>query len=64
VVGVVAAWIQLGEQPDALEAVGIGLIAAALAILTARGIWISRGPKPLDAPVGAAVETQRAGTSD
>ena len=38
VVGVLAAWIQLGERPGALEAVGMGLILAALAILTARGL--------------------------
>ncbi len=36
VVGVVSAWIQLGEQPGAVEAVGMGLIVAALAVLTAR----------------------------
>lgn len=36
VVGVVSAWIQLGEQPGALEGVGMGLIVAALAVLTAR----------------------------
>jgi drug/metabolite transporter (DMT)-like permease len=38
VVGVLAAWIQLGEQPGTLEAIGMGLIVAALAILTARGL--------------------------
>jgi drug/metabolite transporter (DMT)-like permease len=38
VVGVISAWIQLGEQPGALEAVGMGLIVAALAILTVREI--------------------------
>lgn len=38
VVGVVAAWIQLGERPDAVEAVGMGLILAALAVLTVRGL--------------------------
>jgi drug/metabolite transporter (DMT)-like permease len=42
VVGVLAAWIQLREQPSALEAVGIGLIVAALAVLTARGLVNSR----------------------
>ncbi|MBN1320823.1 MAG: EamA family transporter, partial [Thermoleophilia bacterium] len=42
VVGVVTAWIQLGEQPDALEAVGMGLILAALAILTALGLRAGR----------------------
>jgi drug/metabolite transporter (DMT)-like permease len=38
VVGVIAAWLQLGERPGAPEAVGMGLIVAALAILTARGL--------------------------
>jgi drug/metabolite transporter (DMT)-like permease len=38
VVGVLAAWIQLGEQPVALEAVGMGLIVIALAILTVREV--------------------------
>ncbi|MBN1630303.1 MAG: EamA family transporter [Thermoleophilia bacterium] len=42
VVGVVAAWIQLGERPSAVEAVGMGLILAALAVLTARGFWSGR----------------------
>jgi drug/metabolite transporter (DMT)-like permease len=32
VVGVLAAWIQLGETPTALEAAGMGLIAIALAL--------------------------------
>ena len=42
VVGVLAAWIQLGERPGALEAVGMGLIVVALAILTARELRNSR----------------------
>lgn len=42
VVGVIAAWAQLGERPGALEAVGMGLIVAALAILTAREVRNSR----------------------
>ena len=42
VVGVMSAWIQLGERPGAMEAVGMGLILAALAILTARGMLSSR----------------------
>ena len=41
-VGVVSAWIQLGERPGALEAVGMGLIVIALAILTARELVASR----------------------
>ena len=42
VVGVAAAWIQLGERPGAFEAAGIGLILLALAILTARELARSR----------------------
>jgi drug/metabolite transporter (DMT)-like permease len=42
VVGVVAAWIQLGERPGLLEAIGMGLIVIALAILTAREVGASR----------------------
>jgi drug/metabolite transporter (DMT)-like permease len=42
VVGVLSAWIQLGERPGALEAIGMGLIVAALAVLTARGLLSSR----------------------
>jgi drug/metabolite transporter (DMT)-like permease len=41
VVGVLSAWIQLGERPGALEAVGMGLILAALAILTVRELRTS-----------------------
>lgn len=36
VVGVIAAWIQLGERPGVPEAVGMALIVAALSILTVR----------------------------
>jgi drug/metabolite transporter (DMT)-like permease len=42
VVGVVAAWIQLGERPGLLEAAGMGLIVIALAILTARELVASQ----------------------
>ncbi len=42
VVGVVAAWIQLGERPGVLEAAGMGLIVIALAILTARELAASQ----------------------
>ncbi len=42
VVGVVAAWIQLGERPGLLEAAGMGLIVIALAILTARELAASQ----------------------
>lgn len=42
VVGVVSAWIQLGEQPDLIEGIGMGLIVVALAILTSRELVASR----------------------
>ena len=38
VIGVAAAWIQLGERPSAGEAAGMALIIGALAIVTARGL--------------------------
>jgi drug/metabolite transporter (DMT)-like permease len=47
VVGVLTAWIQLGERPQALEAVGMGLILTALAVLTARGLLASREARVL-----------------
>jgi drug/metabolite transporter (DMT)-like permease len=50
VVGVIAAWIQLGERPGALEALGMGLIVAALAILTARELRNSRQAAKADSP--------------
>ena len=42
VVGVAAAWIQLGERPTAMEAAGMTLIVTALAALAAYGIVASR----------------------
>jgi len=49
VVGVVAAWLQLGEVPTAAEAVGMALIVGALAILAARGLTAGRRrPSPAD----------------
>jgi drug/metabolite transporter (DMT)-like permease len=42
VVGVVSAWLQLGERPGALEAAGMALIVAGLAVLTAWGFKRSR----------------------
>lgn len=33
VVGIIAAWLQLGERPGALEAAGMGLVVLALALL-------------------------------
>ncbi len=38
VVGVVTSWLQLGEQPTAVEATGMVLIIAALALLAAYGV--------------------------
>ena len=49
VVGVVAAWLQLGERPTAVEAVGMALIVGALAVLAARGLAAGRRrPSPAD----------------
>ena len=42
VIGVAAAWIQLGERPVPVEAVGMALIVAALAILAVRGVLAER----------------------
>jgi drug/metabolite transporter (DMT)-like permease len=50
VVGVVAAWIQLGERPGPFEAVGMALIVAALAVLTARGLRAGREPSRVKPP--------------
>ncbi len=47
VVGVAASWIQLGEQPTGIEAAGMALIVAALAVLAAYGV--RRGRRALDA---------------
>ena len=49
VAGVVAAWLQLGERPSAVEAVGMALVVGALAVLAARGLaagW--RQPSPAE----------------
>jgi len=42
VVGVVAAWLQLGERPSAGEAAGMALIVAALVIIAVRGLIVAR----------------------
>jgi drug/metabolite transporter (DMT)-like permease len=42
VIGIAAAWLQLGERPTAGEAAGMALIIVALAILTARGLVLGR----------------------
>jgi drug/metabolite transporter (DMT)-like permease len=43
VVGVIAAWLQLGEVPTAVEAIGMALIIGALAVLAAYGLAAGRG---------------------
>ncbi|MCL5735630.1 MAG: EamA family transporter [Actinobacteria bacterium] len=43
VVGVVSAWIQLGERPDAYEATGMILVVGALAVLAMRQLAVRRG---------------------
>jgi drug/metabolite transporter (DMT)-like permease len=42
VVGVIAAWIQLGETPALVDGIGMVLIIVALAVLTACGLVASR----------------------
>jgi drug/metabolite transporter (DMT)-like permease len=42
VIGVTAAWLQLGERPTEGEAAGMALIIAALAIITVRGLVLGR----------------------
>jgi len=57
VVGVIAAWIQLGEQPALVEGVGMAMIIAALAVLAAGGLVAARrgaaaaGEEPVLLPV-------------
>jgi drug/metabolite transporter (DMT)-like permease len=46
VVGVLSAWIQLGERPSPLETVGMLLVIGALAILTAREVLFGRRAAP------------------
>ena len=49
VVGVVAAWLQLGEVPTLVEGIGMALIVGALAVLAARGLAAGRRrPSPAD----------------
>jgi len=59
VVGVLAAWIQLGEQPGTLEAVGMALIVAALSIITIRGVLKGREDPPAEIPQGEGPPAQR-----
>jgi drug/metabolite transporter (DMT)-like permease len=56
IVGVVSAWIQLGEQPGMLEGVGMGLILIALAILTVRELAASRPRYPGISPGPVSAE--------
>jgi drug/metabolite transporter (DMT)-like permease len=57
VVGVAAAWIQLGEVPTPVEGIGMALIIAALAVLAAHGLLAGRrgtaaaGEEPAVRPV-------------
>ena len=56
VVGVIAAWLQLGEVPTAVEAVGMVLIVVALAVLAAYGLLAGRregegGEEPTVRPI-------------
>jgi drug/metabolite transporter (DMT)-like permease len=46
VVGVIAAWLQLGEVPTAAEGVGMVLIVGALGVLSARGLAAGRRQPP------------------
>jgi drug/metabolite transporter (DMT)-like permease len=48
VVGVLSAWIQLGERPGTLEAVGMALIVGGLAVLTAWGFRRGRQAPQLE----------------
>ena len=48
VVGVVASWLQLGEQPAAVEAAGMVLVIAALALLAVYG-YLGGGREPASA---------------
>ena len=43
IVGVIAAWIQLGEVPTLVEGIGMGFIIGALAVLAAYGLFA--GPR-------------------
>ena len=43
VIGVLAAWLQLGERPAPIEAAGMALIGAALAMLAWNPLESGRG---------------------
>ena len=46
VIGVLAAWLQLGERPDAWEAAGMALIIGALTVVAVRGLVAAREGGP------------------
>ena len=50
VLGVLAAWLQLGEAPSPLEGAGMTLIVAGLAVLAAAGLAAGRGGGASAAP--------------
>jgi drug/metabolite transporter (DMT)-like permease len=54
IVGVVAAWLQLGERPSLAEAAGMGLILAGLGLLLATGAKPEARGAGLYGPPGAA----------
>jgi drug/metabolite transporter (DMT)-like permease len=47
-VGVLAAWLQLGEVPTLVEGIGMALIIAALAVLAGYGLLAGRGKTAAD----------------
>jgi drug/metabolite transporter (DMT)-like permease len=49
VVGVVAAWIQLGERPGPAQTIGMALIVAALGVVTLAAAAAGRRPLPENA---------------
>ncbi|MFA4966251.1 MAG: EamA family transporter [Thermoleophilia bacterium] len=50
VIGVAAAWLQLGERPASAEAVGMAAIVAALAIIAVREVFSGRRAVPDGGP--------------
>ena len=55
VIGVAAAWIQLGERPSAGEAAGMALIIGALALVTVRGLSCAGRHAPRPRPTARTV---------
>jgi drug/metabolite transporter (DMT)-like permease len=49
-IGVVAAWVQLGERPLPAEALGMVLIFATLTIIALRGALVERQGGPVAPP--------------